>query len=351
MPKLEEINAELKAAKIGVQIQQRGDRLSLVATLPPKPGSEKTTPYQQRIALGIYANPAGYKRAKAEALALGGLVATKQFSWATYLKEEASAETAGEWIERFEKDYFDKRSRNAKTQTTWKSDYEAMFKKLDPSKVLTKQTILNAVLETEPDSITRRRACMAFAGLAKFAGIEISLTAYRGKYSPQERNLPTDEEIYAAYPRFNLAWRWVYGMIATFGLRPHEVFYVDLGKLDKDTPKIYILDGKTGGRSIWAFPVEWWEEWRLWEPILPPVTARNNSDYGKRVGNAFFLKDVNFCPYDLRHAWAIRTLFAGLEITIAAQQMGHSVSVHADTYHRWITEKQHEEAWRRLNSR
>ena len=58
---LDEVNQRLKAAKLGIHVAQRGDRLSLRATLPPRPGSGKTKPYQQYLSSGIYANPAGFK--------------------------------------------------------------------------------------------------------------------------------------------------------------------------------------------------------------------------------------------------------------------------------------------------
>jgi len=52
---IEIINDRLRVAKIGVRVEARGDRLSLKATLPPKPGSGKTKPYEQYLALEIYA--------------------------------------------------------------------------------------------------------------------------------------------------------------------------------------------------------------------------------------------------------------------------------------------------------
>ncbi len=78
---LVEINARLRTAQIGVAIQCLGKRLYLQATLPPKLGSKKNHAHQQRITLGIYANPAGYKRAEAEARKIGGELAMNQFCW------------------------------------------------------------------------------------------------------------------------------------------------------------------------------------------------------------------------------------------------------------------------------
>ncbi|WP_019498838.1 hypothetical protein [Pseudanabaena sp. PCC 6802] len=52
-----EANARLKSLKIA--IVQRGDRLSLQATLPPKPCSDKDKWHQQRISLELRATLEG----------------------------------------------------------------------------------------------------------------------------------------------------------------------------------------------------------------------------------------------------------------------------------------------------
>ena len=49
-------------------------------------------------------------------------------------------------------------------------------------------------------------------------------------------------------------------------------------------------------------------------------------------------------PYDLRHAWAVRTIFYDLPDTVAARMMGHSVSLHTQTYHHWITKRDQQQA-------
>lgn len=59
---LDAVNERLKAAKVGIKVRQKGNRLYLRGTLPPKPGAEKQHPHQQDLSLGIYANPAGLER-------------------------------------------------------------------------------------------------------------------------------------------------------------------------------------------------------------------------------------------------------------------------------------------------
>ncbi len=80
-------NSRLKPLKIS--IQQRGERLNLQATLPPKPklsGStsadiEKATIkwQQQRIGLGLRANLEGIRLAEAKAREISGLLLQNAF--------------------------------------------------------------------------------------------------------------------------------------------------------------------------------------------------------------------------------------------------------------------------------
>jgi integrase len=57
---------------------------------------------------------------------------------------------------------------------------------------------------------------------------------------------------------------------------------------------------------------------------------------------------IPFTPYDLRHAWAIRSMEFGLALELAAQQMGHSMAIHSQTYHKWISDRHHREAFARI---
>jgi integrase len=56
-------------------------------------------------------------------------------------------------------------------------------------------------------------------------------------------------------------------------------------------------------------------------------------------------------PYNLRHAWAVRTIEFDIPVELAAQQMGHSVLVHNDTYHAWISDGVHQRAFDRALQR
>jgi hypothetical protein len=130
--RIAQANGRLKAAKVGAVIARLGDRLTIRATFPPKPDSDKDRPYQQRLFLGYHANPTGLKLAEAEARKIGALLDCGDFEWGPYLNEKLDATlTVGDWVSRFEADYFTRRARTTKSETTWKGDYWKVLKQLD----------------------------------------------------------------------------------------------------------------------------------------------------------------------------------------------------------------------------
>jgi len=354
---LDEINARLKAAKLGVRLYQRGDRLALRATLPPRPGSAKVKPYQQYMALDLYANPVGFKLAEAEAHRLATLLSIGKFMWADFsLPDEKGGVLVKTWIQQLEEQYFHERARTSKTEGTWAKEYAAVLAKLPQEQVLTAELLLNLIAMTKPDTRTRRRTCYAVSSLAKAAGIELNISRLIGKYSPRRaspRDIPGDELILEWRDRIpNLSWRWAYGVMATYGLRNHEIALIDLESL-KQAPGIISIQegGKTGARRVWPCYPEWWERWQLADVMPPNVTGKDNSDLGHRMCVQFERYEVPFNPYDLRHAWAIRTIYFGWDVSLSAAQMGHSVQVHCDVYHHWLTDQHHQRAFDLLMSR
>lgn len=342
--RLNQANGRLRAAKAGVSIVQKCDRLYLQATLPPRLNSGKANPYQQQIALGIYANPAGISFAEKEARKVGALLASRAFDWNLYVrKEEPDTETIASWIQKFEES-----KRQTVSITTWKTDYARPFGVLPAGEPIALNTLLSAIAKTKPNTRQRRRFCLAFRQLAQFAGLEINIDDLIGNYSPtsvQPRNLPTDDEIADCFDKIeNPQWRWVYGVIAAYGLRDHEAFYLDMSKF----PIAQVLEGKTGYRQCWPLWPEWAEAWGLADIKRPPVTGECHADFGARVCKFFARSPATFHAYDLRHAWAIRAVRLGLDPSLAAKQMGHSLSVHSKTYHLALNEREQQRAYDRL---
>ena len=103
--KLNQANGRLRSGKVRVAIQVREGHLYLRATFPPKPGSTKQQPYQQRLALGFHANPSGVSAAEAQARKIGALLDCKEFSWNPYIENSELLHTIGSWVERFERQH------------------------------------------------------------------------------------------------------------------------------------------------------------------------------------------------------------------------------------------------------
>ena len=345
-------NGRLKIGNYHITIEKRGSNLFLRAVLPPKPNSNKNDYCQQRIKIAS-ANDQGVKIAEKEAKKLRLKLDENIFSWDEYTTEieEQKVLTIGDYTQQFEKDYFERRGKTFKTEHTFHIEYEIVLKKLpqdlEPSAEIFKQ----AILSTEANTRTRKRFCQTLNIFAKFTGINFDTKPYIGNYSNKSRvprNLPSDKLIAEWYYKINnIKWRWIYGMLATYGLRNHEVFFINLDSLKKGEKTIEVLSGKTGYRKIWPLHPEWFDDFGLQYPKIPDIDLnRSNSQIGGSVSQHFRRNEgLPFKVYDLRHAWAVRSLEYGIDISLAAQQMGHSLQVHSTLYHTWITDKSHQRAF------
>lgn len=364
------LNTRLKAARLGLQVERRGDRLSLRGTLPPRPDSAKTRPHQQRIPLKLPATPAGLKQVEREAKVIAAQLIERRFSWANYLTqaEETAPEIVPieERIAQFEAEMLARSGPGvaalASRKTTWDKAYAPYLKKLlAQAEQQPRQTLAAAIVATlealPPHSRGRQVACTAFKAFADFQGVVLpedidKLAGLYGSSKAQRRLLPSDEVIVEWGDRIpNPAWRYVYGVMATYGLRNHEVFFCDYQALRQGDPegRITVLETtKTGLHDVWPFYPEWVERFDLRRGSPPLINTDLASTTLQRVGQQVAIQfkryGVPFSPYDLRHAWAVRTIHFGLPDTVAARMMGHSVAIHNRTYHRWITHRDQRQA-------
>ena len=361
---LAKVNQRFKAAKLGLKIERRGDKLNLRGTLPPRPNSPKLRSYQQRIPLGLPANKAGLKQIEKTAKVVAAQLIENTFSWQDYLGPMAGLKRTsadiGAQIAVFEIHFFQSRMGTGKPssiRTTWEKAYVPYFNKLQtiaarhPGYSLP-EAIYATVQSTKANSRSRQICCTALEALASFLNIPLptELKAFWGNYGnskTQLRQLPTDDEILQTYQKIkNPAWQFVYGIMATYGLRNHEVFFSDYSMLtngDEEAAIEVLEPTKTGQHDVWPFPIEWVEAFNLREVRLPKVNTDLSTTtlqlVGQLVSKQFKRYEIPFSPYDLRHAWAVRTIGTGLPDTISARMMGHSVAVHNRTYHRWITRR------------
>ena len=344
--KIEAANKRLKDGGVGVAIERRGGKLLLRATLPPPPESKKERPYQQRVALGAKANLAGLDAAVRKAKKLGGQIADRQyggFDWADWGHEpKIETFTISEWVDQFEADYWLRRKRTQQSEETWKSDYQKVFSRLPLGKTLSTVVLLELIATVEPDSRSRKRFCTVLAKLAEFAQLpDVELIKdLSGDYSAgkvQPRSLPSDEDI--THWRLKIpdpGWRWIYSMIAAYGIRPHEAFHLDLSNF----PEIQVPErSKTGDRYVYPLYPEWAESWNLTNCQLPglhDINSYSNTKLGAKAAGYFYDRDLPFPLYNLRHCFARRCFEFGFTAEMGAKLMGHAVAVHCKTYKAWI---------------
>ncbi len=367
--KIIQINQRLKVAQLGVQLERRGNRLALRSTLPPRPGSDRLRPTQQRLSLGIPATTAGLKQAEQEAKVLALKLMQNSFEWRDYDhaidgKRLTNLELSQQ-IDAFEKEFFAATHRTQKpasARTSWRGAYEPYLRKLEaivlenPSFSLS-EAIGKTLQSIDPQSRSRQIGVIALVAFATFMQLEIA-NDLKGKYAGNQgldrlkktRELPTDDQILHHWNQIpNPKWKYVYGVMAAFGLRNHEVFFCDYGDLLKGENQVQVLSTtKTGSHEVWAFHPEWVDQFELRSPLLPDVNTSLETTtlqtVGQRVTAQFRRYNIPFSPYDLRHAWAVRTIHVGLPDTVAAKMMGHSVTVHTKTYHQWLTRRDQQAA-------
>ncbi|WP_019502695.1 site-specific integrase [Pseudanabaena sp. PCC 6802] len=361
--KLAAINQTFRAVEMGLQIEQRGGQLVLRGTLPPKPSSKRLQAHQQRISLGLPANSEGLNLAAQQAKLIAAQTIQASFNWQGYDAADVLSDRGGNksdtWSDRiaaFEQHFWATRSKNASSRSTWETAYKPYLGKLveiaeAKPRLSAAEQVYQTVLDTDGRSRSRQVCCTALKALCEFLDLAVPFDWQKlwGSYNQQSlqtRNLPDDKTIVNWYYQItHPGWQFVYGAIATYGLRNHEVFFCDYSDLKAGGQTITVLEStKTGSHEVWPFAPEWIDVFQLREQnILPAVNTDLASTtlqrIGQRVTRQFKRYDLPFSPYDLRHAWAVRTIHYGLPDAIAAQMMGHSLSIHTRTYQRWITHR------------
>lgn len=350
---LDDVNARLKRIKI----IDRNGWLYLVGTLPPKPGSSETKNHWQRIATRLPATPQGIIRAEEKAILISLQLMDGTFAWPDHLPPAGiDRVTFAEAITRYREQYFIDHRPTVQSLGTWEHDYLSILNRFD-SKAIVTAKILREFIEknTSPNSSTRKKACVVIGGLAKFLGLDLDVGPLRGNYCATKvnpRELPSDATIVEWYDKIkHPSSKWAYGMLATFGLRNHELFFVDLDYLVKNQV-CYVTEGKRGAGKVWPFYPKWFDLFLLGEPCLPQCSkAKYYRDYGDRVTKIFQRNKIPFPPYALRHCWARRTIEVGLDSRLAAKQMRHSHTVHTATYNLWLDDETHQKAFEEILNR
>ena len=366
--KLLKINQDLASKGIKLRIEKRGKNLNIRGPLPDRKSQNLSK--VQRISLKLPHDINGLEEAKKALELIVFQLKKNQFCWSNWIKEKSVSSnqvnniSICNEIERFKTDFFSDTSKSkspASMISTWQSAYKPYINKLirncnNSNLKLNEELLLKILLSYKENSRSRQQCGIALGALAKHLDLKLpenwkQLQRGYGIYESNFRELPSDEDIINSFKLIpNPKWRFVFGLMATYGLRNHEVFFCDLSCLKKGEDKILRVfpKTKTGEHQVWPFHPEWVSLFKLdnfsdTSNLLPNIKTDLESTtlqhIGRRVSEQFRRYNIAFKPYDLRHAWAVRTILIGLPNTVAAKMMGHSVSIHTKTYHHWITRR------------
>jgi len=377
---LKAINARLRAARVSVSVRKSGNSLQLRTTLPIKPGDidkNGSGTKQYDISLGIPFSFDGLNTAEEEANELGTLIARKQFIWTDkYLGKtriKANLQNISDLIINFEQNYFQTRKRTLKSENTFNSYLYIAQKHLPKDKLAINANFIEAVQSCSSSDSVKNELIKVIRVLCKCSGLEVpELNNFKIQpTAKRKRDIPTDLEIEKEYLRFqNYAlnrptklinredrnnwklWRWVYGMLATYGLRPLEIFVkpdLDWWLSSDNTMNTWRVNEecKTGDREALPLYPRWIESFNLKNDqeaiellkakIADKITSKQINAVRHGTDRWFRFVEIPFQPYDLRHAWAIRAHLMGIPIKAAADNLGHSVNMHTSIYQKWFS--------------
>jgi hypothetical protein len=374
---LDKVNQRLKSAKTKVTIRESNGSLQLRATLPIKLGDKDTRGTgrkQYNLSLNIPANLEGLKTAEEEAQELGKLIARKTFVWNDkYLGNQAIKQdfpTIGELLKKFEAEYFKTHKRTTKSEHTFYYYFTRTKRYTNSQDLAIAENLINSIEKIDKEW-AKYNAARAISAFCQTFNIKIDLSKYSKMPEHNSRKIPTDAEISTGFTKFadylNIRgkqvnqnvkdswqlWRWIYGMLAVYGLRPRELFINPninwwLNEDNADITWKVDKDCKTGEREALPLYREWIADFDLRNPryakmLVDAINKKDKNNHAQitgltqRVSWWFRKVGLEFKPYDLRHAWAIRAHILGIPIKAAADNLGHSVQVHTQTYQRWFS--------------
>lgn len=357
---LAKVNEGLGLGLSRAKIERRGGGLSLVACLPGKGTDTKRR--SRRISPGIPANAVGLKTAKGLALKLSAELVNGEFQWSNWVADTPTPldqKTCAQWVReyRIHLDRVGALTGDPETRDRqWRRDHwNPALKWLPQDGPLTDQAIIiaalhhDAVNESGRPRRSRQLACIRLGQFAKWAGVAVDLAPYRGKYSPSQvdRNIPSDADIEKAIASLtNPGWKWIAGMMATFGLRDHECWFATLSQDDSGWIAV-VSEGKTGDRTARALHPHWVDLFNLPNGKAPDIKCRSHDEYGERTARHFKRSRVGFAPYDLRHAYAIRgSLGYKIPVAVMAAWLGHSPAVFLRIYSKHLSGAVMDQAYR-----
>ena len=340
-----------------MKVSSHKGRLYIRGQLPNKDPKRKGN-LQQTITLSLDDTPENRVKAEKQLKQIEKLLKKGTFDWADWAInapiKRGKVQNVSSWQQAIRVLYKRKVTLGTTSESTWNVNYMGSLNVIpDLSAKVTTEAIEAAVNRYSRDQATYRKMVMLCKNIADICGVdfpEVAVPTYRRAQTVYE--IPTEDEIIEWVLSAPQPYRWHFGMMATYGVRPHEL--PELTQLEGKDHLIQIADEtKTGFRTVIPLDESWVDLFDLgfrqyapkkYLPYRDDADRLQNKEGVSRWLNEWRLSmGINYRPYMLRHAYAARLWREGgaeMDIGTAAKFMGHSISEHEKTYRRWIDPNQ-----------
>lgn len=318
-------------------VAQRG-RLYLLATVPRRDGAPGLQ--QSRIALRMDDTPINRRAAAKQLQTLERQLDTGTFEWSYWLDQEQGIT----WRQAIAKLHRARVVLGRTSESTWEINYMGRLRQIPPGSIVTTESIAAALQRYDRATCSYKELWYLLKHLSKLVAVPFPEMPVPTYGQAELVAVPSDAEILAWLDSTPQPGRWYLAMMATYGLRPHEIEGATL--IEKDYCQVAERT-KTGFRTVVPLPREWVERFQLRDRkhrIGPRISPRPDA-VSKWLAKV--CSGVPWRPYALRHAYAGRLWKQGgsrLDIYTAARLMGHSSTQHSKTYRAHIQPHQVAEA-------
>jgi integrase len=401
LQRFDSINKSLKADGKKIQLVRYNKSVFLQFTAPLRPGDKPSqsgrTTKQYKLGEGYTWSREGLERADENARKIERKLSQKEFTWEWYDWEIAKKilranDNASKLIAELQSDYekhffathaYTTEEEINRANHNWRTAYWRYISRFNAQKLLSEKEIRRVIETTKSNTSSRNQAVSSIRNFLNFLKLLLQyqdvIYSYKSstKHEKKDRYIPTDKEIEDAFfaikpkqkcPKKYLQnfpkKQWLFGMMATYGLRDHEIWHIEnlyaavdfdgelipaLNDPNNTTNLIVISQNTKTGRRL-AMPVSpdgknWIEKFDLKNPKLLEINlnVENPKQVYNNKLNPFFKKaNLKFKPYDLRHAFNHRCEERGISTAVAALSLGHSEVMNAQY-------KRHRRASRTIN--
>ena len=316
-------------------------RLYLLGRFPAKDGSHQLK--QARITLALEDTIANRRVAEKRLAVLNKQLERGTFTWEDWSPQPAARGRT--WRQAIALLYRKKVTLGRTKPSTWDVNYMGHLKQLDPSELVSTQTIERAICRYDREQYSYKLLYYLMRDIAALTGTpypEIGVPLYNSKRVNLKR-VPSDEEVIAWVLGAGQPYQWFFGMMATYGLRPHEVAACE--QIDGGYVQVR-EETKTGFRTVVPLEREWVERFALHQRQLMPPSVRlepRPDACSQWLNKRRLAMQLPWTAYALRHAYAGRLWRNGgaeLDLFTAAKLMGHSIDEHVKTYRAFVDPNQ-----------